>query len=45
MERSANRFEQINLYTVWQEFRDSHRKFFKSRVSNEQDAEDILPLS
>jgi DNA-directed RNA polymerase specialized sigma24 family protein len=42
MERSANRFEQINLYSVWQEFRNSLRNFIKSRVSNEQDAEDIF---
>ena len=33
---------QLNLHTIWKEFRVSLKQFIRSRVSNEQDSEDIL---
>ncbi|RXT03952.1 RNA polymerase sigma factor SigZ [Ammoniphilus sp. CFH 90114] len=34
--------KQVNLVTVWQDFRNILKQFIKSRVSNEQDTDDIL---
>lgn len=33
---------QLNLHTIWQEFRISLKQFIRARVSDEQDSEDIL---
>lgn len=34
--------KELNLQTVWQELRTALKHFIRSRVSNEQDSEDIL---